>query len=185
MIREAEQSKARIYGPTGRKFSCTDDKIDDDYLTVAAHLDTAICDKIVKGEYIDFAKLIAKDKIINDEDSRMEMINKGGVLYWVPVSEREKTEIINICWWNQAFRVYSNVYSRCHPHRAAELVEYSHVIHNVALTYVWHNVYRYDKDFRLHMEKHPERSWEKFLQKAWSVRLREKWSRNSTDGSMN
>ena len=32
----------------------------------------------------------------------------------------------------------------------------------------------YDKDFRIHMSKHPERNWSIKLQQAWALRLREK-----------
>ena len=114
----------------------TDEKIDDDFLVVAAHVDPTTCDKIVKGEYVDFAKLIPRDRIASEDNHRMEMVNRGGHSYWVPVADREKTDINSIFRWDQAFRVFSNIYSRCHPHRAAELLEYSHVVHELAYTYI-------------------------------------------------
>ena len=43
-----------------------------------------------------------------------------------------------------------------------------------AQSYISDNVYLYDKDFRIHMAKHPTRSWSIILQQAWAVRLREK-----------
>ena len=190
MIREAEQSRARIYSHPGtlnivHHTPVTDDKIDDDFLVVALHVEPGMCEKIIRGEYVDFSKLIAKDKVSLEEDHRMEMVNKGGIPFWMPVSDREKTEINNIFRWDQAFRVYSHIYSKYHPHRGAELVKYSHVIHDLARTYGWNNVYHYDKDFRLHMGNHPECSWEKILQKAWSFRLKEKLHRSALDGGMN
>ena len=104
MIREAEESKARIYGLPGNDcYAVTDEKIDDDFLVVAAHVDPTTCDKIVKGEYVDFAKLIPRDRIASEDDHRMEMVNRGGHSYWVPVADREKTDISSIFRWDQAF----------------------------------------------------------------------------------
>ena len=118
IIREAEQSKARIFAPPGNfsHFPRTDEHIDDDFLVVAAHVDEITRVKIIKGEYIDFVKLIARDKVTLEEDLLMEMVNKGGIPHWVPVSEREKSKISSVTCWDQAFRVFSNMYLRFHPH---------------------------------------------------------------------
>ena len=42
----------------------------------------------------------------------------------------------------------------------------------------------YDKDFRLHMAKHPTRSWAIILQQAWSVWLKDriKFGQSSSKG---
>ena len=110
MLRDAEQAKARIYdvkGKDGRSAS----NLDEDYLIVGSHIDDAMVKKIAGGDYIDFAKLIAKDKIQVEEDHRMELINQNSVSYWVPVSDREITAISGFGCWEQAFRIYSNVYT--------------------------------------------------------------------------
>ena len=65
--------------------------------------------------------------------------------------------------------------------RASELVEYSHNIHTIAETYTWKNVYQYDKEFRIHMERNPERNWGVILQRVWSLCLRDKLSSNNFD----
>ena len=44
----------------------------------------------------------------------------------------------------------------------------------ISTQYVWDNVYSYDKNFRLHMARHPARSWSIILQQAWAMKLREK-----------
>ena len=59
------------------------------------------------------------------------------------------------------------------PLRAAELIQYSHVIHTISQQFVWDNVSAYDRDFRLHMGSHPLRNWSMKLQQAWSLHLRE------------
>ena len=63
---------------------------------------------------------------------------------------------------------------RAHSKRSAELVQYSHIIHMASQTFTWDNVYMYDKDFHLHLVKHPGRSWGIILQQAWMVRLKDR-----------
>ena len=119
----------------------------------------------------------------------MELINKGGMTYWIPAgSSRDVSAINSFARWEQAFRVYSNVYTRGNPHRAAELIEYNFIIHSAALNYIWDNVYQYDCDFRRHMSRHPQRSWNLILQQAWSFRLMDKYKggdNNSRQGGSN
>ena len=158
---------------------------DDDYLLVTAHLDLNTQAKIAKGEYVDFAKLIPKEKGLNsDFENRMELVNRNGHSYFVPVTERESTQINSFSKWEQAFRVFSNVYTKYHPERAHELIEYNFMIHTASSTYVWDNVYHYDRDFRMHMERHPQRSWTLILQQAWSFRLKDKYN-SKGNGSEN
>ena len=42
------------------------------------------------------------------------------------------------------------------------------------MTFVWDNVYLYDKEFRIHMSHFPGRSWAIILQQAWILRLKDK-----------
>ena len=37
--------------------------------------------KVINGEYVDFAKLMLKDRVSSEEDMRMEMVNRGGLSY--------------------------------------------------------------------------------------------------------
>ena len=53
-----------------------------------------------------------------------------------------------------------------HPQRAAELIQYGNDIHTASMTYTWNNVYLYDKEFQLHIARHPMRSWGVMLQHA-------------------
>ena len=48
----------------------------------------------------------------------------------------------------------------------------------MAETFVWKNVYQYDRKFRYHMERHPERNWGVILQRACTLYLREKHQDN-------
>ena len=149
-------------------------QMDEDYLVVVNHIDQLTQEKIQSGEYVDFSKLISKDKILLEEDGRLELVIRNGKTFWSPVSET--VTISNFVRWEQAFRVYSNIYTRKFPEKVGDLIQYNHVIHSISLTYTWENVYSYDKEFRLHMSKHPARSWAVILQQAWSMRLKDRLS---------
>ena len=146
--------------------------IDEGYMVVGNHVDSVTYQKIQKGEYVDFGKLIPKDKVLAEEDNRMEMVMKNGRTFYVPVSD--VANINSFAQWEQVFRVFANIYLTVHPQRSAELIEYNHIIHTISLSYAWENAYLYDKEFRIHMGNNPRRSWSIILQQAWSLRLRDK-----------
>ena len=159
MIREVELSKARIYDVQGKEMKQDNNLsvtyhsalLDEDYLLVGNYIDDVTHRKIGNGEYIYFAKLLPKDKIGSEEDHRMEMVNHGGMSFWVSVTDRETANITSYMKWEQAFRVFSNIYTAYHPTRGSELIQYNHIIHTASQSFAWQNVYRYDREFRLHM----------------------------------
>ena len=154
--------------------------VDEDYLVIGAHVDESIQSKILANKYVDFARLLPCNCLSVEEDHRMEMINKGGMSFWVPVADREHAGAISgFGKWEQAFRVFSNIYNTKFPERVTELIQYNHIIHTAAQTYVWENVYQYDKEFRLHISHHPQRSWSIILQQAWDLKLKEKLTHNN------
>ena len=67
---------------------------DDNFLLVAAHIDEALRLRIEAGDYIDFSRLIPRDRLFQEDDNRMEMINKDGHMYWVPGKEIIKAFLI-------------------------------------------------------------------------------------------
>ena len=217
MIWEAEASRARIYKVPGKpmdiqnevgyeinnmqplagRFPVTPIRnpvhaalLDEDYLLVGNYIDKSIRKKIGNGEYVDYSKLLPKDRTTSEEDNRMEMVNKGGMSYWVPVSDREGVSISSYGKWEQAFRVFSNVYNEYFPGKAGELIQYNHVIHTASQTFLWENVYKYDREFRIHIRRHHlKRSWSVILQQAWSMFLKDKvnpnYSRSGGSSSSN
>ena len=145
--------------------------VDEDYLLVGNYLDDNMKRRIGNGEFVDFGKLMPRDRIDKEEDQRMEIVNRGGMSYWVPIADRDSGTSIN-CYarWEQAFRVYSNVYTSFHPNWACELIQYHHTIHTASQTFQWDNVYRYDKEFRIHMSRHHlQRNWGIILQQAFPM----------------
>ena len=158
--------------------------VDENYLVIGGHVDEALRVRIVNHEYIDFARLLPKDRLSREEDNRMELISKSGSMYFVLVADREVNgSISNFTRWEQAFRVYSNIYTRTYPTRVTELIQYNHLIYTASLSFIWENVYRYDKEFRLHMSNYPQRNWGIILQQVWSVYLKDRVSYHRSDES--
>ena len=120
---------------------------------------------------MDPAKLLPRDRVIVEEDHRMQLVIKDGISYWVTMTDAMNISGFNK--WSQAFRVYTDIFARANPMRASELIQYSLVIHTISQQFTWDNVYMYDKDFRLHMHRHPAPNWSMILQQAWAMRLRE------------
>ena len=102
----------------------------------------------------------------------MELIVKNGQTFWSPVSEALAINCFSR--WEQAFRIFANIYTSEYPQRSSELIQYNHIIHSISGTYTWENVYSYDRVFRLHLARHPERSWSVILQQAWSMKLKDR-----------
>ena len=198
MTREAEMSKARLLPTRGNSNLPVDEFViqdsyssvaDENYLVIGGNLDQSLKQKIINHEYIDFACLLPKGRLAMEQDTRMELINKGGATYFVPVADCELAGIHNFAKWEQAFRVFSNVYTHHYPSRATELIQYNHVIHTATTTYIWENVYTYDREFRMRLSHFPHRSWAIILQQAWSMYLKDKipkggfqdnWGANNT-----
>ena len=108
LIRETEMGRVRMYKSTGKEFHNSNQMeveclqleqggnpaslarlghtsaMDEEYLVIGSHIDSALQQKIINFEYIDFAKLIPKDRITKMEDQRFELIVKGGLPISVP-----------------------------------------------------------------------------------------------------
>ena len=187
IIRDAEASKARILPATGNDIPSflhhTHSVLtDENFLVVGSHMDSGTVDKIQRGEYIDFGRLIPKDRIIAHDEQCLEMVIREGRMYYVPANEG--TTISGFPKWEQAFRVFSNIYTKLHPNRSSELIEYNHIIHTIASTYTWDNVYMYDKDFRMHMAQNPRCNWSVILQQAWSLRLKDRLNNSNSHSGL-
>ena len=169
-IQQAKAAKARMNDITG-KFAHSM-FVDEDYSMMVGHIDGSLRMKILNSEYIDFVKLLPKDKIASDDEIRMELVNKNGMSYWV--SADKEGSISSFQKWEQAFKIFSRIYTEKYPNRSTELIQYNYIISSAATSFVWDNVYAYDRDFRMHISKFPNRSWGVILQQAWTMRLRDR-----------
>ena len=148
--------------------------VDEDHEMLGGNVDEITYNTIINGEYFDFSTLLSKDRLSIEDDKCMEMINRNGLTYWVPVSDKEGNTINSFHKWEQAFRVYSKIYTETFPSRASKLIQYGYTIQTASATFVWDNVYAYDRDFRIHLSRHPERTWSVILQQAWTLRMKDR-----------
>ena len=149
-------------------------QIDQDYQMIDVHIEETVKCKIQSFEYMDFSKLLTENKVVGEEDQCLEIVNRNGMTYLSPISDRDAVSISSYNKWEQAFRVYSNILTSKHPGKATELLQYNHTIHTASMSYQWDNVYAYDKEFRHHISRHPYRSWTVILQQAWTMLLKDR-----------
>ena len=172
LIRQSEASKAWMVDLPGNinvnQLLEMSQVIDEDFCLVAAHVDEGLKRRIEQGDYADFARLILQE-CSEEEDGRLELIYKQDAAYWLPAVNQNYSEINSFARWEQAFRVFADIYTRANPGRVPELIQYNHLISTAVLTFSWENVYTYDRDFRRHMSCHLNRSWAIILQQAWTV----------------
>ena len=148
-------------------------EMDLDYQMIDNHLDEVTKCKIQCFEYVNFSKLVNHNKS-DTTDQRLELVSRNGMIFLSPVSEREAFHINSYLCWEQAFRVYSNILTAHFLQKATELLQYNHTIHTASVSYIWDNVYAYDKEFRRHIKRHPTRSWTVILQQAWTMILKDR-----------
>ena len=200
MIIEAEKFKASIQQPKGestqidnKKFSLPlteseimlaryHDRDDDDFFHITCHVDSNLRIKIERGEFVELEKLLQKNsKLENTEEGRkMSLVNKNGVSYFVPQTDRE-CKINNVRKWEQAFRTYAAIYCNKNPNRSVEVLQYVDVINKAAATFSWENVARYDYTFRQLMAVKPYRSWAKTYTQMWNLTLNDPVKRFSNE----
>ena len=190
MVRDAERSRARVFDLGGNNTNCVNlgmgggnpasaagkdlMAMDNDYQMLDSHIDDAMKKKIWALEYIDFSKLLVKNRASREEDQCLEIVSRNGMTFLSPVFDREHLQINSYGKWEQAFRVFSNVLTTKFPGKSPELLQYNHTIHSAASSYVWENVYAYDREFRRHIARYPTRAWNVILQQAWTMLLKDR-----------
>ena len=131
---------------------------DDEFFHTTCHIEDNLREKIEIGKFVELEKLIQK-RILqynNKDEQKMQLVNKDGISYFVPATDRE-CKIDNIKKWEQAFRVYTTIYCKANPHRAGEILQYVDVINRAAAIFNWDNVAKYDYVFRQLMAAKPHR----------------------------
>ena len=189
-IRESEAKKINMFRTPGNEIensnmgsqgiSATQHSavVDENYVSIGSHIENSLKEKIKNGEYVDFARLLPRDRLA-PEEPRLEIVNRGGQTFFVPVDRDSGGGITSFNKWEQAFRIFSNVYLKSNPSRATELIQYNHTIFTASNTYLWENVYQYDRDFRMHLSSFPSRSWAIILQQAWAMHLKDQIDSNN------
>ena len=171
--------KAKWDPPQGRDLCVPvrySDMVDDEFFHITCHVDSSLREKIEEGKFVELEKLLIKDrpftKAGSAADNRMGLFTKDGVAYFAPAGECD-AKINNVCQWEQAFRVYTAIYSKANPNRVNEVWQYVHVINHAASGYQWSNVAEYDFTFRHLMGEYPDWSWDKTYLQGWNMIMRD------------
>ena len=186
LIKAAEKGKAEVFRPPGKdnfNHQMTTAEIYDTLFHTTSHVDKALREKIEKGQFIDLAKLLPKEKGLH-EDGHLTMIQWDGFSNLQPVTHKEAPGITNIKRWEQAFEVYASIFTEKNPSRAGEIFRYIFNIKTAAATYVWDNVYMYDVKFRELIELYPWRNWGVIYQQGWSMEKHGEKSGSSSSGAL-
>ena len=109
LINEAEAAKARIYEVPGKhddEFDAYEGMVqspshdvarglstlqmDEDYRLVATHIDQKVKNQIINHKYVDFAKLLPKNKLgsSNEDQQFMQIVNRDGAAGFMTVNYR-------------------------------------------------------------------------------------------------
>ena len=162
---------------------CDYEANDDAFFHITCHVDPIMHGRIERGEFVELEKLLPGKRYANRRSSNggdnglFRWITKNGNTY--PAPAEKEGEINGIRRWEQAFRVYSTIYSKANPDRAAEIWQYIHVINTAASTFQWDNVAEYDFMFRQLMHANPGRSWAKTYTQMWNLTLKDHIVRQS------
>ena len=78
--------------------------VDELYTLVALHVDEASIRKIHDHEYVDFAKLVPRDRVLAEDEVKLEMVMRGGKTYWTTV--QDNLTISSFARWEQAFQAF-------------------------------------------------------------------------------
>lgn len=167
-----------------------EDDSDDKEFQIGYYLDDIVITKIKAGRYVDFSKLLPKDKVTSpndDEQNGLQLMPSNGFSYVVH-KEKEHQEVNSYSRWRTAFDVYAGLYLKANPLKAAEIHQYASEIESAAQTYIWENVYGYDKMFRHRIDRKTNKSWARTYQKAWNKFMRDRkgsWNKSNAVWSGN
>ena len=132
LMLESEKYKTVLAAPKGMVPIDDDIKLlrkfddDDDFFHVSCHVDQSMKNKIEAGEYVELEKLLPKEHSarlgcsMSKDSEYMQLVNRDGQTYFAPA--RSLNERINgIKKWDQAFCIYTAIYSEANPSHASEI----------------------------------------------------------------
>ena len=101
----------------------------------------------------------AKIELIRKEDGQTQT-------FLMPINEKDSNKVIgSFRKWDKTFRIYWGIYTKAHPERANEMLQYANTIETAAETFALENAYAYDEVFCNLMEEFPQRPWEPYTSK--------------------
>ena len=168
-MRNAEKSKILIHQPQGKEDISQFMKfyeIDYVHCQIGSHIKRSLRRKIERGKYVNLAKLLKKPRF-DDDDDNCQLVNHDGRAIFIPANEHQRRTILNVEKWEEAFRIYTAIYSKANQERAIEILQHIENIKGAAAKNTWASVYEYDKIFRDVMGTFPGRNWGIITMNVW------------------
>lgn len=146
-----------------------------DFDPLEVQLDSLTLQKIKQGGYVDLRKLLPRETIGDDaEEDDLHWVLQDGTPKLRRKNSVDLLAINGYRRWMTAFTAYSRIYAKEHPDRAAEMHQYILDIQDASNTYTWDSVYKYDKIFRMYMERKPWHDWGTPYTKYWNKTLKKR-----------
>lgn len=133
---------------------------------LGAELPQNVRQKIVRGEFVDFASLLELD-VSGPQSAYALSVNASGQI--ICQDQKAKRRITSVHSWTSAFFVFSAVYLSAHPQRTQELLKYGHLIRTAASRFAGWGWRDYDSQFRLRQQLNPARSWSLIDGELWAL----------------
>ena len=129
--------------------------------SISHHVDSQMKQKIVNGEFVNFATLLVRDHSAVQTASTLSVDNRGQLV----AQPKQPNKLTTIERWTDTFVIFASVYLAAHPERTLQLWKYLHDIRLGASKAVgWIN---YDEQFRLRMAMNPSMDWGKVDGELW------------------
>ena len=94
--------------------------VDEAYMVIGKHIEENIRRRIQEGEFVNFARLLPRNRVMALNENRLEIINNNGKPEWRTASDLET--IGNFYKWEQTFRMFSTVYTDKFPDKVKQLL---------------------------------------------------------------
>ncbi len=121
-------------------------------------VDNRIKQHIAAGEYVELGKLGKGEFRPPDDKDQLDAITKGERTYYAP-PEGKMEQIKDYAHWERCWKVYAGIFVENSPHRAVEIIKYSHQIETAASKYKSSEMADYDMKFRANMHHYPTNNW--------------------------
>ena len=141
-------------------------------LGLSRPVDKTLEDKILRGEYIDFA-LLLPDTLYQSQTPeiqlRLDDSSSGPMGSRVTMVRKKKPVIDTFPKWLDAFMTYMLILVNAYPRRALELIKYQQIISRAVAKFKGLAWLSYDQQFRRRAAYDLSLSWDKVDLELWTV----------------
>ena len=78
---------------------------------------------------------------------------------FLPASDNEQARINSFEKWEEAFRIYTSIFTKANPHKTIEIFQHIDNIKGATKDFTWDSIVQYNEKFRELMSTFPMRNW--------------------------